>query len=139
MLAAMGPLGRSGVVSPKAEMIGTGVVTAVFGLVVVVLAFSVTGAGRILLIVAGGSAVASAAVPIIVGAKRYGRTRRLPERLRSTNSGPPAVYTLVLADGRRVVGAVFRGGYALGDIHSPPFDAREVVAVEPPPEDAQTD
>jgi len=83
--------------------------------------------------------VASAAVPVVLGSRRYGPERRLPERLRETNSGPPAVYTLVLTDGRRVVAAVFRGGYALGDIHGPPFDARDVVAVEPPPEDAQTD
>jgi hypothetical protein len=115
-------------------MIGTGVVTAFSGLAVVLLALSVTGAGRILLVAAGGCAVALAAVPVVVASRRYGPERRLPDGLRDTNRGPPAVYTVVLEDGRRFVAAVSRGGYALGDIHGPPFDAREVVAVEPPPE-----
>src|SRR5438105_14838468 len=104
-------------------MIGTGVVTAVLGIAVMLSALTVTGAGRLLLVVCGAIVILCSAAPIVVGLRRYGRTTRLPAPLRGANAGPPAIFTVVLGDGSQVKAAVFRGGYALAPATDPPLDA----------------
>src|SRR6266480_1676017 len=109
----MGPLTRSGALSPKAEMIGIGVVSAALGVFVIGLGLMESGAVQGFLLVAGASVVTFSVPTIVIGLRRYGPERRLPPHLRDANTGPPAERVLVFGDGRHIVGVVFRGGYAL--------------------------
>src|SRR5438270_6637077 len=116
----MGPLARSGIVSPKAEMVGIAVTTAVVGVLVMVLGLAMTGGGGVLLVVCGAVAIVLSAGPAGLAHRRFGPSTRLPMELREANEGAPALFTLVLRDGGRARAAVFRGGYALVPVGDPP-------------------
>lgn len=117
--------------SLKVRLMGLGCVVVIASVGIVALGLSMGDGGGLFVGGLGAIAAVFGLIQIAHAGFRFRSSRKLPNHLRSSvDRGQPV--SLVLSDGRRVPSiVVVPGGFVLPRPWDPPFDARDIVDVQP--------